>query len=563
MSTDVSWMSPKKIWEICPVNNLSTGLPFPLGQILHARGMSSTEARTFIENPYPHPWKYLESIPGLQKARDMILAAFKNHQRLVVYGDYDVDGITSAVLLTLTLKNLGLDVRPYIPSRFLGGYGLNPEMIHYFAQAGIDLIITVDCGIRSVKETELAHQLGMEIIITDHHLPGNELPECLVINPKLTPEHACYDLAGVGVAYALANVLDAKLSRQWGLQLLTLGTLADIVPLTGINRSLVQCGLEYIRKIPIPALTELAKQARIDIQQTTSREISFMLAPRLNAAGRIKNAWDAYLLLSREDPQDIQGYARALEKLNRERQTLSTDGLQRAKDLLQDAEKDSVLVVVDESFNPGVVGLIAGNLNNRMGRPAFVGYPDEDGLVKMSARSPEGFNIVYALESIAQQHPEVLLNYGGHARAAGMTLEKDQVNNLRFLLQEQADKIYMGQIPLPILKIDLEVDLKENTLELLSLLNWLEPFGAANPEPLFVSRDVSVIDAQLVGKNQNHLRLTLQQGTTTLGAIAFHFGDQANQFVPGNQIDVVYSPILNPYDGDIQLRIEDMRRTGQ
>ena len=538
-----------------------------LRQILYNRGYNTAEtARNFIQ-ALPPPGNEPENLSGILPAVDRINHAILHQEPIAVYGDYDADGVTASALLVQALQSLNAVVRGYIPDRFSEGYGLNVDALSTLYQEGIRLVITVDCGIRSLAEADHARILGLDLIITDHHHPGNEIPKAVsVINPKLPGDiYPEKDLAGVGLAYKLAEALFNKAQNQAqlpGMQikefldLVALGTVADLVPLVGENRTLVRAGLERIHQPQRQGVLSLISVSGLNPKHVTAGDIAFMLGPRLNAAGRLDSALAAFNLLTTSEPALASLYAQQLNNQNNERQRITREIQARAEELVFAETADPILLfAADPGFNPGVVGLAASRLTEQYYRPAIVASQGEE-YTRGSCRSIPEFHITQALD----QCSDLLLHYGGHAAAAGFTVHNEKlpelVERLYDLAAKQLEKVELR----PVLQVDAEVDLSHLRAELLHDLDLLQPTGMGNRQALFLTRNALVKSQRAIGKESTHLKLRLEDNFhVSHDAIAFRFGHLAGNLP--NRVDLIFAFEKNEYNGQayLQLNIRDIR----
>ena len=531
-------------------------------QVLFNRGLATAvQAEKFL-NAEP-PENDITKIIGLETAIERIKFAIKNEQSIVVYGDFDADGITSTALLVQTITALGASVTGYIPDRFEEGYGLNIDALDELKNKGTDLVITVDCGIRAIMESEHAHHIGLDLIITDHHSPASEMPQAIaVINTKQPGDnYPEKNLAGVGIAYKLACALlkeyqPAGLNNETLLDLVAIGTIADLVPLVGENRTLVRYGLDLIRTIPRQGVYSLLGASGIpEHNNITASTIGFSLAPRLNAAGRIASAMEAYHLLLCDDPNEAGRLAQSLDNLNRERQQITRDIYDAAEDAALDHDPDPLLMfAADPDYNPGVVGLAASRLTEKYYRPAIVAHTGLE-YTRASCRSIPEFHITNALDQCA----ELFEHFGGHAAAAGFTVRNDRLNQVLEILYSIAQDQLGGLDLKPLMHVDAEVELNEMKPSLLNELGQLQPTGYGNRPALFVSRDVKVRAKRAVGRDNAHLKLTLSDDHITFDAIAFRQGYWVSDLP--NNIDILYEFELNEYNGRklLQLNVKDIQ----
>jgi len=487
------------------------GYPPILRQILFNRGYATHDAaRRFLQAKPPFDTDPFQ-LADMRLAVERIQKALENKEKIVIYGDYDVDGVTASALLVQFLRSFKANVRAYIPHRFAEGYGLNTAAIQSLNEEGADLIITVDCGIRSLQETKLARELGVDLIICDHHTTGEILPSAVaVIDPKREDDqYPEKNLAGVGVAYKLACALDATLKNpspgaaapiESYLDLVALGTVADLVPLTGENRILVRKGLEIIRSKRRQGLLSLIGVSGLKAENVNAMDIGFALGPRINAAGRLESALDAFALMTTTDVSEAGHIAQQLETLNRKRQSITREIQKQAEEIaLAQGDHPMLLFAAHPDFNAGVVGLAASRLTEQYYRPAIVGHSDED-FTRASCRSIAEFHITEALD----QCSDLLVKYGGHAAAAGFTVQNSKLSTLVDQLNRIAEEHLAGKELIPTLTADVELPLSDLKPEVLKHLNWLQPTGYGNPQPQFVSRKLKPMSSRAVGKDQSH-----------------------------------------------------------
>ena len=558
---------PRKHWIIAPPLPAEADLalnsyPPIIRQILFNRGFSTLEAASdFLEARLPSGTDPF-LLKGMEVAVDRIRRAISKQEKVAIYGDYDVDGVTATALLVETLEELGADVLGYIPNRFDEGYGLNCEALNHLSEQGVRLVITVDCGIRSDPEVAHANKIGLDVIVTDHHHPHQELPPALaIINPKQPgDQYAHKDLAGVGLAYKLATALSGPAQgTEAFLDLVALGTVADLAPLAGENRALVRQGIELIRRPQRQGLMALMGASGMLPAKLTASHIGFVLGPRLNAAGRLDSALMALMLLRTRDVNRAAELAQHLDNQNRERQKITLQIQKQAEQIALARDPDPYLLfAAHPDFNAGVVGLAASKLVETYYRPAIVAHQGE-GFVRGSCRSIPEFHITQALDQCA----ELIEHHGGHAAAAGFTVREENLPILIERLSEIALQ-QLAQIDLRHkLQADVQLPLKELRPDLLQHLNRLQPTGYGNRQAYFVSRNLKVTSSRKVGRDENHLRLTVTDGHITYDAIAFGLGNWYDQ-MPG-KIDLFYSFELNEYNGrtSLQLNVRDLKPSGE
>lgn len=557
----------EKRWKIAPVvpsylaEELKDYSPVTR-QLLYNRGITSkVEAEHYLQADLPGYSPFLLS--GMTEVVDRLLYAVDHREKIAIYGDYDVDGVTATTLMVEILQAYGADVQWYIPNRFDEGYGLNADAVRELHERGVDVLLTVDCGIRSPGEARLAAQLGMDMIISDHHHPGSELPEAVgVICPKQAGNVYPYEhLSGVGLAFKIAEALLLRrplvgVSAHNWLDLVALGTVADVVPLTGENRSLVRKGLEILKQSNREGILALARVAGLKLPSIESSHIGFILGPRLNAAGRVESAKAAVELLLARDLFQAGILAQQLDAQNRERQRLTQEVQERAIEIASAGKSDYLIMAFDPAFNPGVVGLAASRLVELYYRPAIVGQSEEDaGQTRASCRSIPEFHITRALDQCA----ELLERHGGHQAAAGFTVRNENLPVLQERLSSIAEQTLGNLDLIPSLHADMELPLSEIQPEVLWDLRRLQPTGEGNPEAFFVSRGVQVKDARCVGARGEHLKLSLVDGRIVWDAIAFRQGHHI-QNMP-RFVDVLYTLEQNTYNGNttLQLRVRDLK----
>jgi single-stranded-DNA-specific exonuclease len=532
--------------------------------LLHNRQLTEEEevgdflkGRLSANNPY--------RLKGMNEAVTRLRRAIAAEEEIAIYGDFDTDGVTATALLVEALSALGAHVRPYIPHRVDEGYGLNLDALRELYRQGVRLVVTVDCGIRSVKEVERASR-GLDLIVTDHHNVSSELPPATaVINPKQTDcPYPFKDLAGVGVAYKLAQGLLRAQQRAGAvcdlpeeslLDLVALGTVADMAPLLGENRVLVERGIEVLNALKRPGVGALMADAGLRTGQVDTSSIGFRLAPRLNAAGRIDTAMLAYQLLTSHDVLETRALADRLGKLNQRRQQLTERTVAEAKVQVEADDPEARLyLAASRDFLPGIVGLAASRLTDAYYRPsAVVELGDDES--RGSCRSIPEFDITNALD----QCQDLLLRHGGHSTAAGFTVATKNLNALHRRLQELAAERLAGVELRPTLFIDADIPLEGVNWATHALLSQLEPCGVGNPRPVLLSRNVKVSARRTVGRETKHLKLDLRdERGATWDAIAFRKGDLA-AWLP-DRVDVAYNLDANEWNSKrrLQLIVQDL-----
>jgi single-stranded-DNA-specific exonuclease len=532
----------------------------------------------FLNARYPQGVHDPLSLKGMPEASQRIAQAIRQGERMAVYGDFDTDGVTAVTLLMQAIPALGGSIEPYIPHREREGYGLNIQAIEYLADQGIKLLITVDCGITNVAEVEHASTCGLDVIITDHHRPPAILPPAYaIVNPKQADCPYPYEqLVGVGIAFKLVQALvkqGLRLNNLRGrdmLDVVALGTVADMAPLTGENRVLVRAGIEALRQTRRPGLRALIKAAGLKQEMVDSLAIGFMLGPRINAAGRLDDAILAYDLLLAQDMDTARQIASQLNGANRQRQELTRQVFEQALIQAEQSGQDGQRIVVlhNEDYPAGIVGLVAGKLVEHLARPVILIAQGEE-ISRGSARSVPTFNIFQALttckDTFSQDYPgkELFIRFGGHSMAAGFTIANEHISELTQRLQRLADEHLTDDLLQPTIFIDVEVPLEQISWSFLEELTQFEPFGQANPQPILHSSNVQVLGVWPRGSDGRHLKLHLGKDATAvpLEAIAFGLGDHIEMLQQLPRIDVVYTLEANTWNGrrSLQLNVKDFR----
>ncbi|MDP6102147.1 MAG: single-stranded-DNA-specific exonuclease RecJ [Dehalococcoidia bacterium] len=566
-------MLSRKIWHVTPRISSEAGwklAPFsPLtAQLLHNRGITdlrSAEAflacdESLLENPL--------LLPDMGNAISRLQRALTDGETIGIFGDFDADGVTGTALLAEGLENLGGNVIPYLPHRVKEGHGLNSQAVNALREQGVTLIVTVDCGIASPAEVAEAASLGMDTIITDHHTPLPEVPAALaIVNPKLAGSFYPFpNLAGVGLAFKLVQGLSQHMGYRWDeglLQLAALGTVTDVTPLLGENRYIVAAGLRSMNAEPRPGLKELLRLGGQAGATLDTESISFVLGPRLNAPGRLEHAISSYNLLRASSQEEAHPLAKELERLNRERRDLTGKALDDATTQMDHAAENQyhssehLLLLWSEEFTSGIVGLLASRLVDEYYRPAVMVALDGD-LGRGSARSIPEFNLVSALEECR----DLFIRFGGHPRAAGFVIPRENLPDLRERLTTIAQR-ELGHLSLqPTVNVDAHVRLTSLTGENFQFLQDLAPYGEGNPAPVFITKQVQVMEATRLGAQGQHLRLRLKHGGALWDATAF---GQSEAWQEGMEfLDVVYSVGLNKRNGRETMRmvIHDFRQAG-
>lgn len=486
-------------------------------------------------------------------------AAMMRGEKVAVFGDYDVDGITSTCLLTDFLRKNGTDCVSYIPGRLEEGYGLNPIAIRQLHGQGVNLIITVDCGITAVEEAELCAELGIDLVITDHHECKDQLPRAIAVVDAHRPDggYPHKDLSGVGIAFKLAAALcgdQQKVLEEYA-DMVCLGTVADVMPLQGENRVFVSRGLESLRNTRRPGIAALMAEAGCAPENLTASAIGFMLAPRINAAGRMGQIDLAVDLFLTEDPEKASELAKALCALNRQRQAVESEIYQQAISMLPMGQIPEAIVLADESWHQGVVGIVASRIAEEYCCPTFLICLDGDH-GKASSRSYGGFNLFSSLTALSP----LLESYGGHELAAGFTISRDKITQFRQSICALAGEYYSDEGPRTVLDIDCAIPAEMLTIGGIRSLSALEPCGNGCPKPVLMMEKLRIDRVTPVGGGK-HLRLRFQQGRTYLNAIYFSATPETASVEAGDLVDVAFVPQINDYRGEqsVQMNILDIR----
>jgi single-stranded-DNA-specific exonuclease len=527
-----------------------------VARLLYNRGISEPlQIETFLNAD-----SRLESdpflLPDIHQAVSRTYQALLTGEEIAIYGDFDADGITATALLVQGLSALGGKVIPYIPHRYHEGYGLQVAALEKLRKHGISLIITVDTGITAIAEIQKARKMGIDIIVTDHHLPLASLPPALaVVDPKRSDSNCQFtELAGVGVAFKFLQALLKGSGREELvnslLDLVALGTVTDMVPLTGDNRYWVKRGLELLNNTERLGLQEMIRSASLKPGNLDTESISWILGPRLNAAGRLDDAATSYKLLLTQDPKEAASLVSDLEEKNAKRQRLTSELLQRVRDKIIAAGADSPLLMIgDEDYPPGVMGLVAGKLSEEFYRPVIL-FRFGSETCRGSGRSIPEFDLMAALAGCR----DLLSNFGGHTKAAGFTVPTNNLPQLERQLFTTAEAQLSGLDLRPHIDIDAEVALSDLTGETFKQIQQLAPFGSGNPLPAFVSRHVEIVDLRQIGSRNEHLGLKLKQEGIVWDAIGFRFGSRVQETTAF--LDIAYNLTIDRWNGAEKLRLK-------
>ncbi len=564
-----SWLISPENKELAAELGRALNLRPLLGKILVNRGLTSAAAAENFLNPRLASLRDPFEIPNIEAAARRVLLARERGEKVTVYGDYDVDGVTGTAILVQALGHLGIPTDYYIPHRYGEGYSLSTGSVGKIAQAGTKLIVTVDCGISSVREIELANQLGLDVVVTDHHnLPAELPPAVALVNPKqIGGEHPSRNLSGAGVAFKFAWALFRLAGIKENdfltslLDLAALGTISDVVPLVGENRVLAVSGLSLIDQRKRLGLKQLAEAASLSGKITVNK-IYFGLAPRLNAAGRLEHASKSVELLLADDPQKAGDLAREIGRINSRRQELGGSIKDEVFISLDErsAAESKLIFLSGENWHPGVIGIVASQVVDRFFRPTvMIGV--NDGVGRGSARSIDGLNIFSLLDTCR----DLFIDFGGHEGAAGFEIETGKIPELKQRLLDQVDKLIDPAALVPRLVIDAEVAPREISLGLVKELERLAPHGEGNPAPVFIVNGLTLTDYKKVGKDGKHFKAWFSRDGVELEAIGFGLGGLAEQMDHGQNYDLAANLESNEWNGfeSVQLSLLDVRRSAQ
>ena len=531
-----------------------------VASLLVNRGLNTVDsARYFLfgKDEFHDPFL----LKGMETAVKRIREAIEKQEPILIFGDYDADGVSSTSVLMITLRDLGANVQFYIPNRFTEGYGPNEPAFRQAAENGIKLIITVDTGVAAVHEAAIAQELGLDLIITDHHEPGPVLPEALaIIHPKLPDSiYPFRELAGVGVAFKLAHALYGEVPEHL-FEIAVIGTIADLVSLKGENRLIAKKGLEKLKVTQNIGLKAILKVAGVDLMTINEETIGFTLAPRINAVGRLEDADLAVQLLLTDDPHEAESLAEEMDALNKTRQeivnAITVEAIEEVEKNYP-IETNKVLVIGKEGWNPGVIGIVASRLVEKFYRPTIVlNFDPDKGVAKGSARSIIGYDLFKNLSTCR----ELLPHFGGHPMAAGMTLKLEDVAELRERLNRIADEQLTDTDLIPVTQLDEEIRLGDISLSSLDELSLLAPFGMDNPKPKVLIDNVAITSMRKIGSEQNHLKVLVNEEGSTLDGVGFGLGTLVDHISPASKISLIGELSINEWNNirKPQIFIHDM-----
>ena len=559
-----------KKWQVYQVDNKKVeqiqqkyGVNKLLATILANRGIVEEKQIDKFLHPKRSDFYNPYEMPDMEIAVNRIIKAIENKEKTIIYGDYDVDGITSVTVLKSFLEERGLKVDEYIPNRLNEGYGLNNKAVETIASQGYTLMITVDCGISAIEEVKYANELGIETIITDHHEPGNELPDALaVVDAKRKDnKYPFRNLAGVGVVFKLSQAIGMKLGLEEKeylkyLDIVCIGTISDIVPLVDENRVIVKLGLKLVEQTKNLGLRSILKSA--GYSKIDSTTISFGVAPRINASGRMGHQEDALKLFLSKEINEVNELTQKLNDYNRIRQETEKNIYAEA---IKQIEKDNLaerntIVVMGKNWHHGVIGIVSSKITEMYFKPSIL-LCEEDDYGKGSGRSIPGFDLYEALTECK----DFIDRFGGHSMAIGINIKKENFENFKDKLEEIATQKHIEDI-VPILKIDAQVSLDEISKDMVDSLKELEPFGEENKTPLFVFKNLKIDSIRALSEGK-HLKLTLKDSKNIVNAIGFNLGELTNEYKIDDRVDVVGNLEINSFNGmeNIQINIKDIMKS--
>ena len=578
-SIKYKWKYDKVDGDILARVASENNIPVPVAELMIKKGLETKEDIDLFFNGSLKSLRNPFDILDMEKAAERIAQAVMNHESICIYGDYDVDGVTATALMYIFLMQCGANVSYYIPNRLEEGYGLNKDAISEIHQRGTNLIITVDCGISAIDEVLLSKELGMDIIITDHHQPSKELPVAAdaIINPMREKDlYPNKTLAGVGVAFKVVMALrftlrkynffqqDAPNIRNL-LDIVTLGTIADVMPLIDENRIFVRHGLELMNGDSVRiGIDELKKviDSLSTVKKMKTSNIGYQIAPRINAMGRMASSDKSLKLLVTQNRHEARQLAVELDNENKYRQMIERDILQQTFDIIEKnryAEDEGGIVVASEDWHPGVIGIVASRVVDKYFRPTII-LTDDNGVYKGSARSIPSFHLYDGLSSLS----DMLISFGGHKYAAGVKIAKENLDEFRKKFNELVKANVKKEDFIPEINIDAEIESKDITSEIMQYLEKLEPYGQGNKEPVFFMRNVSKYQYETyVGKEQNHLKCIFEKKGMLFDAIGFNMKDYKDIIAENDEFDILFSLVHNTWKNTktIQLNLKDIKKS--
>ena len=560
-----------KKWQICEVDKEKVeklkskyGISELLATILVNKNITTQKEIEEFLNPTRNDFFDPFLINDMDIAVERIRKAIETQEKVIIYGDYDVDGITSITVLKSFLKDVGLDVDYYIPNRLEEGYGLNKNAIDEIAKNKYTLMITVDCGISAIEEVNYANSLGIEVIVTDHHEPGEELPKALAVidNKRKDSKYPFRELAGVGVAFkvsqALAQSMNVKEEEYLKyLDIVCVGTISDIVPLISENRVITKLGIKLLKQTRNTGLKAIINSS--GYSQINSTTISFGVAPRINACGRMGKAEQALKLLLSKDIYEVNKLTQELNNYNRERQEIEKEIFESVLNKIEqnNLDKNRTIVVGGEGWHHGVIGIVSSKITEKYFKPSILLSFEEDGTGKGSGRSIPGFDLHEAL----MKCENCLEKFGGHSMAVGLTLKKDKFEQFYEEFEKVAEENKTENI-VPIINVDAKIELNEIDKTVVEDLKQLEPFGEANKMPVFALKNIRIDSIRALSEGK-HLKLTLRDNNQIINAIGFNIGELANEYKIGDKVDLAGVLEINTFNGidNLQINIKDIMKS--
>ncbi|WP_130806774.1 single-stranded-DNA-specific exonuclease RecJ [Senegalia massiliensis] len=538
-------------------------ISFLTSKILFNRGLKNKDEIIKFLNPKYNDFYDPFLLNDMKKATERILSAIEKDESIWIFGDYDVDGVTSTSLLVNFFSSVGIDVRYYIPNRHTEGYGLNKSAIEYIKEQKGDLIITVDCGITSIEEANFADSIGIDMIITDHHTPSENLPEAIaVINPNRRDSNYPFKkLAGVGVAFKLVQAISMEFRIEVDISLLpivAIGTVADIVDLMDENRLIVKKGLELIKESSNIGIQSLIEVTGLRDKDITSGHIGFIIGPRINAAGRMDSANIGVELFTTNDPDLALDIAKRLDEENKKRQLVERDILEQAEKIIVDnnMENDNVIVLSSKGWHAGVIGIVSSRITEKYHRPSVLISIDDEGIGKASARSIEPLNIYNALK----QCDDLFLGFGGHSQAAGLSIQSENINTFRNNINEIVGNMLDDEDFVKEITVDAIIEAEDISINTVKELETLAPFGMGNSSPVFLFEDAIARDIRAVGKDKTHLKLSLLYKDIDIDSIGFNFGYLISDIENTDILNIIGTLDINEYMNKkkVQIMIRDI-----
>ena len=554
---DINEKTINEIVEKYKINRL-------LATILSNRNINTEEDIKLFLHPTRADFHDPFLITDMEKAVERIIEAINKKENITIYGDYDVDGITSITVLKSFFRDRGIEVKTYIPNRLDEGYGLNNNAIEQIKNQGCDLMITVDCGISAIKEIDYANSLGLETIITDHHEAGTEIPKAFAVidNKRKDSKYPFRELAGVGVVFKLIQALSIKLNLKEEeylkyLDIVCIGTISDIVPLIDENRVITKLGLMLVRQtknIGLQSILNASGYGKID-----SSTISFGVAPRINACGRMGKAEEALKLFLSKNINEVVNLTKELNEYNRIRQEKEKEIYENALEQIEKEhlDKKNTIIVKGENWHHGVIGIVSSKITEKYFKPSILLSFEDDGMGQGSGRSIPGFDLHEALMNCMDS----IEKFGGHAMAIGISVKKENFENFKKEFEEIAQKMHVNEI-IPIINIDAKINLSDVTKEMVESLSQLEPFGEGNKMPVFVFKNLKIDSIRALSEGK-HLKLTLKDDNTIASAIGFNLGYMSEEYKIGDKIDVVGVLEINSFNGveSLQINIKDIMKS--